>query len=284
MSGGCKGDLVEPEWLFYAAVVEGVLTIERVSFLETPVDLVSKEQLLETIDRALDAGQRRQIIFATNAAKVTRCRRDPDFGRLLAQATYIIPDGAGVLVPLQWSGYRDLDRVTGVEMAELLLQQAHDNARSVFLFGASKDVVQALGQRIRRDFDRLRIVGLCDGFVSTEEENQRICQEIAQAAPDYLFIARGTPLQERWLIEHQALFDFGVAIGLGGSFDVLTGQKQRAPEWVQDAGVEWAYRTLISPKVRMKRMLTEEFPLVPKLVTGLLRGQIGKPWSDDGDY
>ncbi|HBU48510.1 MAG TPA: hypothetical protein DEB46_09375, partial [Myxococcales bacterium] len=163
VSGGCKGDLVEPEWLFYAAVVEGVLTIERVSFLETPVDLVSKEQLLETIDRALDAGQRRQIIFATNAAKVTRCRRDPDFGRLLAQATYIIPDGAGVLVPLQWSGYRNLDRVTGVEMAELLLQQAHDNARSVFLFGASKDVVEALGQRIRRDFDRLRIVGLCDG-------------------------------------------------------------------------------------------------------------------------
>ena len=215
---------------------------------------------------------------------MTRCRRDPDFGRLLAQATYIIPDGAGVLVPLQWSGYRDLDRVTGVDMAELLLQQAHDNARSVFLFGASKDVVQALGQRIRRDFDGLRIVGLCDGFVSTEEENQRICQEIAQAAPDYLFIARGTPLQERWLIEHQALFDFGVAIGLGGSFDVLTGQKQRAPEWVQDAGVEWAYRTLISPKVRMKRMLTEEFPLVPKLVTGLLRGQIGKPWFDDGDY
>ena len=127
-------------------------------------------------------------------------------------------------------------------------------------------------------------MGLCDGFVSTEEENQRICQEIAQAAPDYLFIARGTPLQERWLIEHQALFNFGVAIGLGGSFDVLTGQKQRAPEWVQNAGVEWAYRTLISPKVRMKRMLTEEFPLVPKLVTGLLRGQIGKPWSDDGDY
>lgn len=260
------------------------MTIQRVDFLGTPVDLVSKASLLEAIDRGLEEGKRKQIIFATNAAKVTRCRRNADFGRLLAQATYIIPDGAGVLVPLQWSGYRDLDRVTGVDMAEALLKQANERERSVFLFGASQGVVEALAQRLSHDFAGIRVVGVRNGFVSTEDENDRLCHEIAQAAPDYLFVARGTPLQERWLLAQQERFDFGVAIGLGGSFDVLTGQKQRAPEWVQDAGVEWAYRTIISPKARVKRMLTEELPLVPRLIAGLISRRIGKTWSDDRDY
>jgi len=284
VSGGCKGDLEEPLELFYAAVAGGVVTIERVDFLGTPVDLVSKESLFEAIDQSLEAGKRKQIIFATNAAKVTRCRRSVEFTRLLAQATYIIPDGAGVSFPLRAAGFHRQQRVTGVDTAEALLSQANYRSRSLYLFGANEEVVQAFACRIRTEFPQINLVGVRNGFVEGNEESFVLCDEISSLNPDYLFVARGTPLQERWLTSHLERLRFGVAIGLGGSFDVLTGRVQRAPDWARKGGVEWLYRTVLSPRARLGRTLKECLPLIPGLVAGVARRTIGRPWSKPERY
>lgn len=243
------------------------------------MDLVSSRGLLAAVDAALEAGNRKQIIFATNAAKVTRCRRSPEFLRLLVQATYIIPDGAGVSLPLRLAGVARQERVTGVDTAEGLLEQANHRGRSLFLFGAGQDIVTDLAARVAREFPSIDVVGVRNGFVEGKEANKQICEEISKANPDYLFIARGTPLQERWLTDHLAGLDFGLAIGLGGSFDVLTGDVKRAPNWVQKGGVEWLYRTVLWPNARMRRTITECLPLVPGLVAGLTRRGLVKPWK-----
>ncbi len=260
------------------------MTIDRVDFLGTPVDLVSKTSLLDAVDNSLEAGVRQQIIFATNAAKVTRCRRSAEFTRLLAQATYIIPDGAGVSFPLRAAGFHRQQRVTGVDTAEALLVQANARARSLYLFGANEEVVQALAGRIRREFPQINLVGVRNGFIEGGEASLVLCDEISSLNPDYLFVARGTPLQEQWLISHLERLFFGVAIGLGGSFDVLTGRAQRAPDWAQKGGVEWLYRTVLSPRARLGRTLKECLPLVPGLLVGVVRRNLGQPWGKSERY
>ncbi|MBO8138745.1 MAG: WecB/TagA/CpsF family glycosyltransferase [Desulfotomaculum sp.] len=156
------------------------------------------------------------------------------------------------------------ERVTGIDlMLRLCERGARENWR-VFLLGAAPGVAEEAAEKLKNKYPGLVIAGTHDGYFK-REENDRIVKMIRSAEPHILFVALGMPKQEQWIAEYQHKTGVPVAIGVGGSFDVISGRKKRAPGWTQRLKVEWLYR-LIKESWRIKRQL-----VLPKFALLVLR-------------
>ena len=144
------------------------------------------------------------------------------------------------------------ERVSGVDLVARICERAADKGYAVFLLGALPGVAEDAARSLQSRCTGLRIVGTRDGYFSPEDE-PKVVQEIAEAKPDILFVGLGAPRQEKWISRHMEALQVPVAIGVGGTFDVLAGRAKRAPEWMQRAGLEWLYRLLREPS-RLPRM------------------------------
>jgi N-acetylglucosaminyldiphosphoundecaprenol N-acetyl-beta-D-mannosaminyltransferase len=131
-------------------------------------------------------------------------------------------------------------------MVQGLCQVAAKLGRSVFLLGAGPGVAELAGQKLQERVPGLEIAGVQDGYFKPEDE-PAIIARIQAARPAVLFVALGIPRQEIWIRAHLEELGVPVCVGVGGSFDVISGLKQRAPVWMQRAGVEWLYRVAKEP-------------------------------------
>lgn len=124
--------------------------------------------------------------------------------------------------------------------------------RSVFLLGAAPGVADKAAEKLQEQIPGLEIAGCQDGYFKPEEEPAVIAR-IAAARPGALFVALGIPRQEKWLRAHLEELNVPVCIGIGGSFDVISGLKKRAPRWMQRTGLEWLWRVAKEPS-RLPRL------------------------------
>jgi N-acetylglucosaminyldiphosphoundecaprenol N-acetyl-beta-D-mannosaminyltransferase len=113
----------------------------------------------------------------------------------------------------------------------------------------------------------LRVAGTYSPSIGAldADENEHILQMIERAAPDFLFVALGAPRQDLWIREHQPRLKIPIAMGVGCVFDLLAGSKRRAPLWMQQAGLEWAYRLVNEPQRLWRRYLLNDLPMLARL-------------------
>ncbi len=137
-------------------------------------------------------------------------------------------------------------------MMDRLCEVAARKGYSVYLIGAEPGVAEEAAQEMQRRYPGLRIAGIQHGYFTPDEE-PAVVKAIADAKPDLLFVAFGAPRQEKWIRKYMDELGAPVAIGVGGSFDVFAGRTERAPAWMQRAGLEWMWRVLKEPK-RIKRL------------------------------
>lgn len=156
------------------------------------------------------------------------------------------------------------ERVSGLDLMESICKRAGERMYSVYLLGARPGVAEEAARVLESRCPGLRVVGAQHGYFTPEEE-QGVVRAVAEAAPDILFVAFGAPKQEKWIRQHLAELRVPVAIGVGGSFDVLAGRVRRAPRWMQRAGLEWLYRAVREPS-RLPRLW-----VLPRLVWLTLR-------------
>lgn len=168
---------------------------------------------------------------------------------LLNDRTVIVPDGIGLIWAGKKIGYEMQERIPGVEVCESLLQYADKERKSIYFFGASKEVLDALVSKMKTEYTNMKILGYADGYIDDKDAKMR---EIAQLKPDIVLVALGMPLQEQLIYRHLNEFEKGVLIGVGGSFDVLSGVKNRAPKIFLKLNLEWLYRISKEP-FRLKR-------------------------------
>ena len=116
--------------------------------------------------------------------------------------------------------------------------------KKLYLFGAKKEVVTQLVKKVKKDYPNIIISGYNDGYV---EDKDSVFDEIANIQPDVVLVALGIPAQEMLIAKHYNRFKKGVFIGVGGSFDVLSGMKKRAPKIFIKLNLEWLYRILKEP-------------------------------------
>lgn len=193
------------------------------------------------------AGEGPGILLAINAEKIARA--DP-VAVEIARTNLAYPDGIGAVMALRRHGIR-AHRLPGAELWLALIER-YAGTRSFYLLGATDAVVQTVADRLAQLHPGIQL-WYRSGYVSPDQEAQ-LEEEIRLRRPDFVFVAMGSPRQEL-LIRRLYAIHPAVYMGLGGSFDVFAGTKRRAPRWLQERGLEWAYRFAREP-ARLRRLPT----------------------------
>ena len=217
----------------------------RETFLGCPIDILS---MAETVDCARDAMQNRKRLqhVALNVAKLVNMRRDPVLAADVANSDLVSIDGMGIVWGARFVGLPTRVRVTGVDLlAELLTVCAHEGFKPYFL-GATRETLELAVARTRERYPALVFAGWRDGYFSAGEEKQ-IVDDIQNSGADCVFIGMPTPRKERFLAAHREELNTPFIMGVGGAFDILAGQIRRAPERMQQLGLEWLYRIYQEP-------------------------------------
>ena len=225
-------------------------SLDRASVLGLPVHLCSDygDWLVDRLERG--AGVH---IATINAEMAMAAGRDRQLRSSILQADLVVPDGAGVVLYLRARRY-GIDRVPGIELAETLLERmAGRDDWPVLFFGGRPEIVTAAADRWRQRCPNLAIAGVQHGYLN-DDELAAFEQEIAAMQPRAIFVALGVPRQEYWIAAKRHLCPQAIWIGVGGSFDIWSGTKERAPDWFCRNNLEWLYRLYQEPW-RWRRML-----------------------------
>jgi N-acetylglucosaminyldiphosphoundecaprenol N-acetyl-beta-D-mannosaminyltransferase len=208
------------------------------------VDCVDMDGALKRIEELVDAGGH-HLVATVNPEFVMRTRSDLDFARVLAAADLCIPDGFGVVWAARRQGCNMPGPVTGVDLIPPLAALCARREWRIFLLGARPGVADDLAARLRRDNPGLDVASFA-GSADPSADAETVAA-VARHRPQVLLVAFGAPRQELWIDRAGRALDVPVAIGVGGSFDYLTGRVARAPRWMRSAGLEWLFRLVRQP-------------------------------------
>ena len=197
-------------------------------------------------------------------------RDDEAFRQACMDGDLVVADG----VPVLWAG-RLLGeplpgRVAGVDLMAALLAAAAREGLRVYFLGAKPEIVRALEARCKEQHPGLVVAGARDGYFD-RDKSDAVVADIRGARADILFIGMPSPFKEVWAQAHKRALDTPVIIGVGGSFDVLTGHVKRAPLWMQKSGLEWSWRLMMEPRKMWRRYLVGNSRFILMLLRALLQ-------------
>lgn len=225
---------------------------KKVTILGVPVDAITMGEAVARIDGFIE--KRTPVLVATaNAEMLMRATHDGALRRILQGAAMVTPDGAGTVWAAHHLGHAMPERVAGYDMVQELMREAPAKHRRIFFFGSAPGVADKAKKKAEQLYPGIEIVGTRNGFFTAADE-PAIIEEIKAAHPDILLAALGVPKQEKWLAKHLSELGVPVAIGVGGTFDVMAGVMKRAPHWMQRAKLEWLFRGMMQPQ-RAGRLL-----------------------------
>jgi N-acetylglucosaminyldiphosphoundecaprenol N-acetyl-beta-D-mannosaminyltransferase len=189
--------------------------------------------------------------------------------RFVGSAHLVVADGQPLVWCAPWFGPPLPERVTGVDLVDAICERAAREGKKVFLLGATNEIVSNVAQRLRARTPTL-LLEFADGYFSNEEAPSR-AERIRDSGADILFVAMGVPRQEQFIEEQWDRCGVSMAIGVGGSFDVLAGLRTRAPQWIQKLGLEWLFRLIQEPQRLFLRYLTTNFQFTCLVARDLIR-------------
>jgi N-acetylglucosaminyldiphosphoundecaprenol N-acetyl-beta-D-mannosaminyltransferase len=200
-------------------------------------------------------GESRYVCVAT-VHNAIESRQDPAFRSAMNEADLVTPDGMPLVWGLRLLQVRDATRVYGPDLTLALCRLARDEGIPVGFYGGTPRSVERLTTSLTLRFPGLKVAYRWSPpfRALTAEEDERACEEIRQSGARILFVGLGAPKQERWMAAHRGRLDL-VMIGVGAAFDFLGGAKKQAPRWMQDAGLEWAFRLVREPRRLWRRYL-----------------------------
>jgi N-acetylglucosaminyldiphosphoundecaprenol N-acetyl-beta-D-mannosaminyltransferase len=223
-----------------------------VRILGVRIDDVTFSEMLAAVARYVESGGAHQI-STVNVEYLMTAQRDAEFAKVLRHTALNVPDSVGVLWAARWLGHPLRERVTGSDgiyrVAELCAQRGF----RLFLLGAAPGVADRAAALLRDRYPGLQVCGTLAGSPSPEHEVE-IASTIRDSRADVLLVAYPHAPQEKWIARNLARTGASVGLGVGGAFDFCAGVQQRAPPWMQRAGIEWLYRLVRQPW-RWRRML-----------------------------
>lgn len=242
--------------------------ISKIHILSIPIANVSRTEACQWVFQQLEKGKSAMIATA-NAEMVMQAQQNEVLATILQHADLVVPDGAGVLWAAEQQGKQFKERVTGVDLACMLLAEAAARQTPVYLLGSAEGIARQVASNVENKFGAAFVVGTHSGFFTSAEE-KKIIEEIKWKKAKLVFVALGVPKQEIWIQEHLSQLENCVCMGVGGTFDVLAGKAKRAPHWMQQNRLEWLYRLYKEP-TRFKRMLS-----LPNFVIAVKKQQRNK--------
>lgn len=214
------------------------------NILGVEVSPLSYEDLKRNIEGDIE-NNKKSFIVAINPEKILKARKDEYLKELLNNATYEIPDGIGVIYASKLRKGNIKTRITGIDSMEMLCKLSEEKKYKIFMYGAKEETIKKAKENLEIKFPNIQIVGTINGY---EKDNDKIIKAINKSKADIVFVALGSPKQEYWITENMNKVNAKIFQGVGGSFDVFSGNIKRAPKWMQKIGLEWLYRLIKEPK------------------------------------
>ncbi len=221
----------------------------KIEILGVFFDNVSKKDLCICFNKMLD-DEGRGYIVTPNPEIVEHSMKDDKYRLFLNNATMCLADGIGIIYASKLLGKPIRERIPGVEAGEkMLCMLSKKKNHSVFFLGAKRGVAEKAANRLSKKYKGLKVSGVHHGYFNfNNEENNDVLKRINQSGATVLFVCMGYPRQEEWLAENiEKLNNIKVAITLGGSLDVYSGEVTRAPLIVRKVGLEWIWRAMTIP-------------------------------------
>jgi exopolysaccharide biosynthesis WecB/TagA/CpsF family protein len=237
------------------------------------INLFALNLVNATADHAVDALLRpglRQTAAFINAHCVNVAARDKTYHWALSRADYLLPDGSGVQLAAKMKGHRFIENLNGTDLFVPICQKAAASGLSVFFFGSSEGVARRAADKAREIAPGLVIAGVRNGFFSNEDED-RIIDEINTSRAGILLVALGVPKQEIWIARNRHRLNADIVMGVGAQFDFWSGRVRRAPLLMRKAGLEWLMRLAVEPRRMARRYLVGNFTFV---VRSLMRRRL----------
>jgi N-acetylglucosaminyldiphosphoundecaprenol N-acetyl-beta-D-mannosaminyltransferase len=230
----------------------GPYVARSAKILGVRVDDVTNRETLDLLESFIRSGGKHQVA-TVNPEFIMEAQRNPAFLRTLNDTSLSFPDGIGVIHASRIYGVPFRERVAGVDIVERFAAIAAEKGYTLFFLGAAPGVADQAADILRSRHPGLAVVGTYGGSPSPDEEEE-ICGRINAIRPDVLLVAYGAPRQDLWISRNLGKLNVSVAIGIGGTFDFITGKAVRAPGWMRGIGLEWLHRLLLEPR-RWRRML-----------------------------
>lgn len=190
-----------------------------------------------------------------------RSMKNDDFIKMYNEATMTIIDGMPVVKMCKSVGI-DCERCSGPDIMPIIFERSIKEGKTHYFYGGNDSgVLEKLEHNLSEEYPGLKITGSYSPPFRplTEEEDQKICEEINKKKPDFIWVGIGAPKQELWIREHQARISRGVMVGVGAAFNFFSGTVDKAPKWVEKFGIEWLYRLVKEPKRLWRRYVIGGF-------------------------
>jgi 1,2-diacylglycerol 3-beta-glucosyltransferase len=252
----------------------GQQAARRVDIAGVPVDTVDMPEAISRLRAAL-AGRRLFQVSTINLDFVVRAQSDHEVRRIFERSDLNIADGAPVVWLGRLLGADMRGRVAGADLVPALLGEAAKAGSRVFLLGGEGGVAAIAGARLVERYPGIVVAGTYEPprAAIKDMNNAEILALIDEAKPDLLLVALGHPKQECWIDLHREQLAVSVAIGVGCVLDLIAGRSRRAPRWMQNIGLEWAYRAAREPRRLLGRYMRDAVWLVP-ITAGVMRSRL----------
>lgn len=223
----------------------------RVEVMGAPVDPWTMGQTVAATDALIKDGRFAHLI-GVNADKLLQMRDDAEMDACVRRCEVVNADGASMVMAANKLGVSLPERVAGIDLMWELCALAEREGHRVYLLGAKVEVVQKTASVLAGKYPGMTICGYRDGYFG-DDEFDAIVAQVEEAKPDIVFVGITSPKKERLIERFRELGAKGAFVGVGGSFDVVSGNIPRAPMWMQRANLEWLFRMAQEPKRLVKR-------------------------------
>ncbi|HZK11265.1 MAG TPA: WecB/TagA/CpsF family glycosyltransferase [Atribacterota bacterium] len=243
-------------------IIERDILTNRIKLFQVGIDQIDNQETIQKIEKFIVSKKPHQIATPDTLA-VLRARKDPEYHKILKSVDLVTPDGAGILWAATTLNYPLPERVTGIDIIHNICRLAARKKYSLYLLGSCPGVAGEAALNLSKKYPGIKIVGTHHGYFNCKDfrncenikggnndrnkEEEEIVAEIKEKKPDILLVGMGVPKQEKWINKNLKRLDVPVCMGIGGSFDVLSGRIPRAPLWMQRHGMEWIYRSIKQP-------------------------------------
>lgn len=202
---------------------------------------LDKESIIDKINNS----DKRNILFNINPIIMVNFNGNIKYKKFINREKYNIADGIGTIIGLRFKDNYGYKQITGVDMFNSLIDNAYLNNKKIYLYGAKKEVIDRVVRVIKNKYNNINICGYMSGY----SKESVVLKDIKKCRPDYLFVGLGSPRQEDFIIRNEKMFkNISVIMPVGGTFDVVSGLKKRAPKIYQKLHLEWLYRMVKEPK------------------------------------
>ena len=232
------------------------------------VDLLTFNEAVNTILEQIKEQQGMHIV-TINPEIIELANKSKTFSSILKNADMVVPDGSGIKLALKLQGIKQ-EQIPGIDLAHKIIASCEKLNYSVALIGAKENIIQTTVKNLKSEFPRINICYYKNGYFNNTKEDE-IINELSEIQPNIVLVALGAPKQDIFIEKCKKILSKTIFIGVGGSFDVWSGEVERAPKFFRYIGCEWLYRTYKQPE-RIKRIYKTLPMFLFKAIIEAIRG------------